>query len=81
MSDGRDQMPEGVVVLLEPEMRVHRLHHEQDRSHRDDRQADDGSKRDVPAPVVGEKKSRGNAEYLAGGEAGLYETHDTAAQV
>ena len=52
LCDRRDQMPEGVFVLLQQEMAVHRLHQEQHSGHPGDRQADQRAERDVPVPMV-----------------------------
>ena len=81
LSDGRDQVPKSVLVLLETKMFVHRLHHQQDGGHRDDRQADQGGEADMPVPVVGQKKPDRDTQHLACRERGLHEAHDAAAQV
>ena len=81
LCDGCDQMPERVFVLLEQEMAVHRFHQKQHGGHPGDRQADQCAERDVPIPMVGEKKTGWDAKHLACGEGGLHEAHDAAAQL
>jgi hypothetical protein len=81
MSDGRDQVPKGVAVLLEQQMTVHRPHHQQDGHNHSNRQADQRAESDMPAPVIGEKKPDRNPQHLACRERGLHKAHHPAAQV
>jgi hypothetical protein len=62
-------------------MAVHRFHQKQHDGHPGDRQADQCAERDVPVPMVGEKKTGWDAKHLACGEGGLHEAHDAAAQL
>ena len=79
LRDGMGQVHEGTAFLFQGQMRRHRLHEKGDHQSRGHGDGQDRQERGMPVPAIGEIKTRGQAQHLAGGKGGLDEAHYPAA--